>query len=461
MKEVLEKRYGLITAICMVVGIVIGSGIFFKAEDVLKETGGDALSGVLAWIIGGAIMVVLSATFAIMATKYEKVNGVVDYAEATCGKGYAYMVGWFISIIYFPAMTSVLAWVSARYTLVFALGVPSTSETALFSPECIAIAGFYLIAVYFINSISPRLAGKLQVSTTVAKLIPIAFIALCGTLIGLFSGNLADNFSSEHLITAESSGGGIIGAVCCTAFAYEGWIIATSINSEIKDSKRNLPLALCIGAGVIVAAYLFYYIGVIALEDTNVLMQKGTNAAFEYFGSAVSGAINFLIIFSCLGTLNGLMVGCTRGFYSLAARGEGIMPETFSQVDKKTNMPHNSASFGLLTAAIWLLYFYASQFFSWFGEYGFDSSELPIITLYPLYIPLLISFAIKEKDLHPVKRFVLPILSILGCLVMVAASIFRHGSSIFWYLIVFAVVMLWGYLLMLRRKKQNSMKNEG
>ena len=95
--EQLKKKYGLFTAICMVVGIVIGSGIFFKAQDVLNETNGDAGEGVLAWIIGGIIMVVMSTTFAVMATKYEKVNGIVDYAEAACGSKYAFLIRWHIS----------------------------------------------------------------------------------------------------------------------------------------------------------------------------------------------------------------------------------------------------------------------------------------------------------------------------------------------------------------------------
>ena len=111
----LEKKYGLFTAICMVVGIVIGSGVFFKAQNILNTTGGNMTLGILAWIIGGVIMLICACTFAVMATKYEKVNGIVDYAEVTVGKGYAYHVGWFLSLIYYPTLTSVLAWLSARY----------------------------------------------------------------------------------------------------------------------------------------------------------------------------------------------------------------------------------------------------------------------------------------------------------------------------------------------------------
>ena len=456
--EQLKKKYGLFTAICMVVGIVIGSGVFFKAQDVLKETNGNALEGILAWVIGGAIMIVLASTFAVMATKYEKVGGVVDYAEALCGKTYAYLVGWFMSMIYYPAMTGVLAWVSARYTIVAVFGESSVSERALMGPECIMIAAFYLVLMYFINTIAPKLAGKIQVSTTVIKFIPLVFIALVGTVIGLVNGTLVDNFNAADAIkqslefTGKPLGNGMFAAVCCTAFAYEGWIIATAINAEIKDSKRNLPIALFVGAIIIALTYILYYVGVLGLGKIWYLMSDGTTFAFNFFENVIATVINFFIIFSCLGTLNGLMVASTRGVYSLAARGEGIRPATFANIDRSTNMPHNSAALGLLLCGAWMAYFVGGQFFGWFGSYAFDSSELPIITIYPIYVPILVSFMIKEKGLNPFFRFVLPILSIIGAGVMVAASIFRHKIGNVWYLIVFAIVMAIGAALFLYHK---------
>lgn len=458
MENKLTKKYGLFTAICMVVGIVIGSGVFFKAQDVLKETAGDALMGILAWVIGGAIMAVLAVTFGVMATKYEKVGGAVDYAEATCGKTYAYFFGWFLSMIYYPAMTSVLAWVSARYTLAAINGVAGTDFNTLYSTECMILAAIYLIGIYFMNAIAPKLAGKFQVSTTVIKLVPICFIALVGTVIGLVNGTLAENFNFVSDAFGEAFEGGknvgegnLFAAVCCTVFAYEGWIIATAVNAEIKDSKKNLPIALGVGAIVISLAYVLYYVGIISLENIGVLGAEGTAASFNYFGTAVAAIINFLIIVSCLGTLNGLMLGCTRGFYALAARDEGIAPDTLSQVDSKTNIPNNSAVLALFVCIIWFAYFVVAQDFGpgslqLFGDYGFDSSELPVVTIYPLYIPILIAFMIKSKELHPVKRFVLPILSIIGTVVFVIASIVRHGMDNVWYLIVFAVIMAIGAL---------------
>ena len=123
MENKLEKKYGLFTAICMVVGIVVGSGVFFKAQVILQKTGGDMPLGILAWLIGGTIMIVCILAFSAMAQKYEKVNGIVDYAEAIVGKRYGYYIGWFLSTTYYPTLTSALAWLSARYTLVFVTSV--------------------------------------------------------------------------------------------------------------------------------------------------------------------------------------------------------------------------------------------------------------------------------------------------------------------------------------------------
>ena len=93
MEKVLNKKYGLFTAISMVIGIVIGSGVFFKAEKIMSETQGNILTGVIAWLIGGFIMISCSCVFGMMASKYEKVNGIVDYAEVMLGKTYGYYFG--------------------------------------------------------------------------------------------------------------------------------------------------------------------------------------------------------------------------------------------------------------------------------------------------------------------------------------------------------------------------------
>ena len=460
MDNKLERKYGLFTAICMVVGIVIGSGVFFKAQVILEKTGGNMPLGILAWLIGGVIMLVCVLTFANMSQKYEKVNGIVDYAEATVGPKYGYLVGWFMTTIYYPTLTSVLAWLSARYTLVFLtsvnpslpLVVPAEQGGCVVGPECIALMLFYLCCGYAVNALSPKLAGKLQTTATVIKFIPLTLMAVVGIVYGLTTGQLASNFANPAL-GYEVIGNPLFAAVCATAFAYEGWIIATSINSELKDSKKNLPKALIIGGLIIIATYLFYYIGVAGGASNDQLIREGATVAFlNIFGKVFGNILNLFVAISCLGTMNGLMLGCVRGLYSLAARKEGPRPEIFSQVDSKTNMAHNSSVVGLLMCGFWGLYFYLANLAgTWQGAFVFDSSELPIITIYAMYIPIFIQWIRKQKDESVLRRFILPILSICGAVFMVAACILGHGMACVWYLIVFAVFMLVGVLL--NRKK--------
>jgi len=441
MENRLQKKYGLFTAIAMVVGIVIGSGVFFKAEAVLKATGGNMPLGIAAWAIVGLIMIVCSYSFAIMANKYEKVNGVVDYAEVGVGEKYGYYVGWFMATIYNPTITSVLAWVSARYTCVL-LGWDITGGS------CMTIAGFYLIAIYALNSLSPVIAGKFQITTTAVKLIPLLLMAVVGTVVGLSNGMTVQNFS--HMVNSSTgAGGGLFSSVVAVAFAYEGWIIATSINAELKNGKRDLPRALILGSLIVVSVYIAYYIGLTGAVTTEALMESGeagAKLAFQNTFGMLGGSLIFVfVIISCLGTLNGLMIGCTRGMYALAVRNWGPKPQTFIQVDQATNMPANSSVLGLLLCSFWLLYFYGANLTDpWFGPFCFDTSELPIVTLYAAYIPIFAMMMKKENTLSVFKRFVMPALSILGCVFMVVAACLAHGMDVVYYLIVFIVIMLIG-----------------
>ena len=462
MSNQLERKYGLFTAICMVAGIVIGSGVFFKAQTILEKTGGNMPLGILAWLIGGAIMLVCLLTFSFMGQKYERVNGIVDYAEAVVGPRYGYMMGWFSTTIYFPAMTSVLAWVSARYTLVFItsafpnfpMTIPAAQGGCIVGPECMALTLFILCAVYAMNALSPKLAGKFQTSTTVIKMIPIALMAVVGIIVGLVTGTLKENMVTVAQVDPVSNP--LFVGVCATAFAYEGWIIATSINAELKDSKKNLPKALIIGGIIIVCSYLFYYIGVAGGATNRELIDKGATVAFtNIFGGVLGNILNLFIAISCLGTTNGLMLGCSRCMYALAARGEGPNPRVYSKLDEATNMPTNSAVFALIVTAAWFLYFYLSNLAgTWSGPFVFDSSELPIISIYLMYLPIFIQWMRKEKDQNVIRRFVMPILALCGSVFMVVASIFSHGMGCLWYLIVFAVIMAIGLLVDVSRKKK-------
>ena len=478
----LKKRYGLFTAICMVVGIVIGSGVFFKAQTILQITNGNMMYGVVAWVVGGAIMLFCVLAFAVMAQKYEKVNGIVDYAEATIGHKYAYFVGWFMSIILYPTLTSVLAWLSARYTLTFicsvnpnfAMTISAADGGCVVGPECFVLALLLLVLSYALNVLSPKISGKVQVSATVIKLIPLLLMAIVGTIYGLthdFGGASASAGASMLAQNFSNRSGDLsilFSAVVATAFAYEGWIVATSINSELKNSKRNLPIALIAGSLIIIAVYIFYFIGVSGGAPMENLIEHGATFAFtNIFGNVFGNILNLFVAVSCMGTLNGLMLGCVRGPFSVATRNVGPKPHVFKEVDRQTNMPVNSGVLGLLMCALWFTFFYGANLTpnGWFGFFNFDSSELPICTTYAIYIPIFIAFMVRAKDVGFFKRFVLPSFAILGSAFIIFAAIYAHGIApykaaaaegkfacpILAYLIVFAAIMGIGFLFVKKK----------
>ena len=362
-----------------------------------------------------------------------------------------------MATIYCPTIGCALMWLSGRYFGAL-FGFPATS------PQVMVLSLLFLVGTYAVNALSPKLAGKVQVSATVIKLIPLSLMGIVGIIAGLINGvtveniaNMVDKTSADGVYYAVPRTSfidlkSLFPAVCATAFAYEGWIMATTINSELKDGKKNLPKALIAGTIGTMAIYILYYVGLAGAVTTPELMNNSASYAFtRLFGSVAGTILTVFIVVSCLGTLNGIMMSCTRGMYSLAIRNEGLSPEVMKQVDKKTNMPTNSSVFGLLMTTVWFFYFYATQLQTdnepWFGPIDFDPTELPIIATYLLYIPIFIMIIAKEKDLSFFKRFVTPALSVVGSCVMIYASIKSHGIDNLWFLLIFGIIVLIGFLL--------------
>jgi len=440
MEKGLEKKYGLFTAIAMVVGVVIGSGVFFKADDVLKLTNGNLVLALIAWGIGAFSMIFGSLVFAEFAQRIEKSNGIVDYSEMAYGKRFGYLVGWFKGVLYYAPLSAILAWVSSLYTMIlFGSDNPSNSTMTWL------LAAFYMLVIYSINFLSPILAGKLQVGATVIKLIPLTLVAIVGTIAGLLNGVTGTNFT-QALGSIGSSSGTLASAVVATAFAYEGWIAAVTINSEIKDSKKNLPKALITGAIIVFFVYVLYFLGIASVLPTTEIVAQGDNAVAmvtsQLFGNLASTILTVFVVISCLGTLNGLVLSIIRIPYSLAIRNQGPAPTWMRKIDPKTNAPLNSALFAGCLSIVYLSLWYAS-INELFGSYiGLD--EIPIVMIYGLYVFLYIWYMKEFKDLGFVKRFIIPICATLGSVIILYGGI--TNPSIGLYLLVSIIVLAVGLL---------------
>ena len=466
----MEKRYGLPTAISMVIGIVIGSGVFIKGGKVLNLTGGNLWQGIAVVGIVGLICIICSLVFATLGSRYEKVNGVVDYAEMALGPKYAYYVGWFMNFIYVPALVAMLAFFSAMMFLqLFGIKAVDFANGSI-NPTAIGVGAGFMMIGYGINTLSPKLAGKMQVGMTVIKLIPLILMGIVGTIAGLVNGATLDVLNFVH--TAEYTavdGAGFFKAIVGFAFAYEGWILATSINAELKDAKKNLPRALIIGSLVTIVIYALYIFAMSCVGDVKTI--TGTwpfgealpRIAFsKIFGNVIGTIVYVFITISCLGTMNGLIMSSCRGLYALSARGMGPKPEFFGDIDKQNNFSIKSAVIGMMTGGFWYAWtvmiwmggpemFGAVHSFEWIA---WEPDEIGIICLYVMYIPMMLGLMKKATDLKPFQRFVLPGLGVLCCLFFAYAIWNGYGwKKCIGFLIFFLVVEFIGALFMGGGKK--------
>lgn len=412
-----KKQYGLWTGMAMVIGIVIGSGVFLKAGGVLQLSGGDLKLSLLAWFVGGVIMVASGFCFAVFATRITKYNGVVDYVEVATNKRVGYHLAWLITTFYYPIVASIVSLFAGSYFFkLIGLNIGLTDwQNFLF-------AFFILIAFVVLNYLSPMLSSKFQVSATVIKLIPIGVIAIAGLFASLIVGGDYGiiNAIKNPAVGFELNFGE---AVKKTAFAYEGWVCATAINAELKDSKKNLPKALTLGTIAILVFYIIYYFGLSAFLGNGGTIIQDANApiaVFESIMGKVGGAFfTFFIMVSCLGTVNGVTIGCCRGMYTMSCRGQGIMPEKFSKIGKNESVSLLSCIYGFVCMVLMLGVWYLAMHEVWLFKYLGSMDEIVCAIIYGVYITMYVYIIRNFKYESVLKRYIMPIIAIIGSLFFV------------------------------------------
>lgn len=444
-----KKQYGIWTGIAMVVGIVIGSGVFLKAGGVLALSGGDLKLSILAWLVGGLIMVCSGFCFAVFATRVSKYNGVIDYVEVATNKKVGYGLAWLMTTFYYPIITSIVALFAGQYFFKL-IG----ADIGLTDWQNFLFAFCVLVLIVAFNYWSPVLSSKFQVSSTVIKLIPIAVIAVAGLFASLIVGGdvgIGNAFTNP----AENYAVNFGEAVKKTAFAYEGWVCATAINAELKNSKRDLPRALTFGTIAILLFYIVYYVSLSAFLGNAGTIEQDANAPIAVFqklmGKFGGGLFSLFIMISCLGTVNGVSMSCCRGMYTMSCRGQGIMPEKFSKLGKNQSVSFLSCVYGFACMCLMLGVWYLAMHGVWIFKYLGSMDEIICAIIYGVYITMYVHIMKNFKDCNAFSRFVMPIVAIIGALFFVICGtglyqLFTTGS---WdSLIAFGVFMLFFALLM-------------
>ncbi len=340
----LKKEIGLLESITMVVGVVIGSGIFFKASKVFDNAGSPNF-GILAWLFGGIITIASALTIAEIASAIPKTGGMFVYLKELYNERVAFLFGWVQTLIYVPGVVAALSIVFVTQATYF---IPMSS--ALQKIAAISLILFIML----INILSTKLGSKVQFVATVAKLIPIFLIIVFGLINGKAHSISASTISSTGSVGIAGFGAAILG----TLWAYDGWVGVANMAGELKNPKKDLPRSIIIGLTVVVVVYILINVAIINTMPVSAVIaskKAASDTAVILFGNSGANLISLGILISIFGALNGYLMTGVRIPFAMAQNNLLPFSKTFGKINKRFETPLNTFALEVILASAYVL----------------------------------------------------------------------------------------------------------
>jgi amino acid transporter len=341
-RDALPRRLGFWATAAVVVGTIIGSGIFRVPATVATEVG--SVAGIAAvWVLGGVIALCGALATAELAAAFPQSGGVFVYLREAYGPGVAFLYGWTMLFLA-PAGTAAIALVFAEYLGTLVPLSPS-------GVRLVAAGAIVIVAVAGCRSV--RGAGAIQGAATVGKLAALAALVVVAFLLG---DRGAGAFGHGAPPAAEARWGGVGLGIVAALWAYSGFEDMVCVAGEVRDPGRVLPRALMAGSVVVIAVYLAAnaaYLYVLPYAALRASPLVASDAMARVLGGAGAAAVAAMVMVSTFGTLNGLVLTQPRVFYAMA--GEGLLFAPLARVHPRFGTPHVAiASFAAVTlACVW------------------------------------------------------------------------------------------------------------
>ncbi|AEV95977.1 APC family permease [Pediococcus claussenii] len=404
-KVTLNRSLGLWSALSLVIGTIIGSGVFVQQAAVLDKTG--SVSGALwAWLAGGVMTLTAGLTIAEIASQMPKTGGLYYYMDKMYGRIWGFLSGWMQIIVYGPAMIAALS----AY-----LGILLVDFFGMDPVMKIPIAVGTVVLVAMLNFFSNRIGASFAIITTLCKLVPIAGIII----FGLFFGRQDALTASVSTIHASAGNFGV--AILGTLFAYDGWILVANLGGEIKNPEKRLPQAIVFGILSVSIIYLLVSFAVFKSVSAEQVHRLGIGAipylANKSFGLIGGRILSIGIIISIVGCMNGKVMTFPRIMYAMARNKELPFSKQLGYLNQKTRTPVISIIVVVAIAIIMILFFNADRL-----------SELCIFTVYCFYVMAFVgSFKLRRNGQK--RPFSAPLFP-LTPLIAIGSSLFVLGSEV-------------------------------
>ena len=408
----LKKNLGVATATSIVIGCVIGAGVFFKPYAIYQSTGGAPGMGMLAWVFGGIASILAALTFAEVAVLIPRTGGMVAYLGEAYNEKIGFLAGWMQTVIFYPAFLA-----GYGVTVGRELGEYVGAQYAM--PIAMAV----ILALVALNTLGSKTAGGIQVVSTICKLIPLVLLMVFGFIAG--SG---ENPIFTPMVAEGKSTGAVLGStLLAVLFAFEGWTNVGAIAGEMKRPSRDMPLAIVGGVSIIMAVYFIInmaYLWVLPADELMNIQSPASAVAMKIFGPTGGTLIKVGIIISVIGAANGFLMSGSRVAYQLAA--DKTLP--FSAALSRLNGNQVPANSIILIGALACVYSLSGQF-----------DMLTNLAVFSCWIFYTLTFAcvIKLRRTRPEleRKYkvplypVIPILAILSGVYVVVSQLFLSGKE--------------------------------
>lgn len=361
----LVKGLSLLDSTTIVIGSMIGSGIFIVSAEISREVGSPGLL-LLAWVISGLMTVIGAVTYGELAAMMPRAGGQYVYLREAFGPLFGFLYGWTLFLVIQTGTIAAVAvafgkflgvlfpWVSAQNTLfnlgsvnLFSYAIP----LAVSSQQAVAMLALLFLGV--INIFGVRTGAWVQNIFTTLKVAALLGVVTLGLWWGAshpVEAQTQNFWQGAHwdLATLTMVSVALVGPL----FSSDAWNNVTFTGAEVINPKRNLPLALLIGAVTVCTLYLasnWAYLRVLAFQGIEHAAEDrvGTAALQVIFGSKGAGLMAAAIIISTFGCMNGLTLAGARVYYAMSK--DGLFFSSVGRVNRKYHTPAVS----LMVQAFW------------------------------------------------------------------------------------------------------------
>jgi APA family basic amino acid/polyamine antiporter len=426
----LRRGLSLADATMLVVGIMIGSGIFIVSSDIARTMGSPGWL-IIVWIVTGVITMFGALSYAELAAAMPRAGGQYVFLREGLGRMPGFLYGWTLFLVIQTGTIAAVAVAFSRFASVFfpaispdvylsfgQIPMPGGEiELGLSHQRLLAIAIIALLT--YVNTRGLREGKWVQNIFTVAKTAALLALILLGITIGRNPEAIRVNFT--NMFAGAPSGTMLLlafgAASVGSLFSADAWNNVTFAAAEVEKPERNLPLALALGTGIVTLLYVLAnvaYLMVLPLTDIQNAPQDrvGTLAAQHIFGEPGMYLMAGAILISTFGCVNGLILGGARVYYAMAR--DGLFFQSVGRISERTHVP----AVALVIQGVW------TALLTLTGTYGqlLDYIIFTNLIFYVLTIVALFALRIRKPDMpRPYRAFGYPVVPALY--ILAAATI--------------------------------------